>query len=503
MLTKEAPPRAVRASPPAAAPAGISRAALLALAGICGAASLLFGLYWTPIGPDDPWITYRYAENLAAGHGFVYNLGERVYGTSTPLYALLLATAALVGLPVPETSWAIGFVCLIASIVLLFLLVRRLHSELAGIAAAGLLASAYQFHRVFTFGMETPLYVVLIVGAFLAYANGRELLAAALAAACLLMRLDGAAVGAALLLAHLVTRREIPWRAGLLYLAIVAPWFVFSVAYFGSPLPNTMVAKRLHTLHTRLYWMPRWLLLEPRAWLSLVGVAVLLARPSLRGRSAAFALWAAMYVGAYSMVAMHRYDWYLTPLLPALAAFAGVGVVAVARRLVAAEPRRLAVSLAIAAVLIAPDGGRALKRLMGDEGVLGLERLRYEAAIWMRDNLPPGAPIATGGIGLVGYHTGRHLYDAMGLVTPGSMRIVGTVADPRLVPFPRFLPAVIEDYRPEYVFDGFRLAPDEDTPDFMRGQYEPVREWSRDPQSFRFILYRRITPRPGEQAQGR
>ena len=40
---------------------------------------------------DDALIIFRYAENLAAGNGFVYNPGEHVLGTTTPLYTLLLA----------------------------------------------------------------------------------------------------------------------------------------------------------------------------------------------------------------------------------------------------------------------------------------------------------------------------------------------------------------------------------------------------------------------------
>ncbi|MGH7464311.1 MAG: hypothetical protein ACREK1_03990, partial [Longimicrobiales bacterium] len=397
----------------------ISRAAIIVLAGLCGAASILFALYFNGIGPDDPWITYRYAENIAAGRGFVFNPGEQVYGTSTPLYALLLAGARLIGLPVPQTSWVLGFISMNACIVMLFLLVRRLHSEFAGLAAAGLLASAYFFHGVATFGMEAPVYTALIIGAFLAYAKGREILAAALAAACLLMRLDGAAVGAALALGHMLTRRQIPWKAGLVYVAIVAPWFVFSVAYFGSALPNTMIAKRMHTDYTRLYWMPRWLLTEPRFWLALAGVAAVLAVPALRRKSAVFAIWAVAYAVAYSLVAMHRYDWYLMPLVPALAGFAGIGVVVIGQRLARTATLRRAIPVLLALVLTAPDAGRLVWRLRGHEGFLGIERVRYEAAVWMRDNLPQDAPIATGGIGLVGYHTGRHIFDAMGLVTPG------------------------------------------------------------------------------------
>ena len=35
---------------------------------------------------DDPFITYRYARNLLNGFGFVYNPGERILSTTTPLF---------------------------------------------------------------------------------------------------------------------------------------------------------------------------------------------------------------------------------------------------------------------------------------------------------------------------------------------------------------------------------------------------------------------------------
>ena len=35
---------------------------------------------------DNSFITFRYARNLLSGEGFVYNPGQRVMGTTTPLY---------------------------------------------------------------------------------------------------------------------------------------------------------------------------------------------------------------------------------------------------------------------------------------------------------------------------------------------------------------------------------------------------------------------------------
>src|SRR5215210_5968342 len=48
-------------------------------------------LHQPPNTVDDAYITFRYARNLATGVGFVYNAGERVLGTTTPAYAMLLA----------------------------------------------------------------------------------------------------------------------------------------------------------------------------------------------------------------------------------------------------------------------------------------------------------------------------------------------------------------------------------------------------------------------------
>ena len=40
---------------------------------------------------DDAYASLRYASNLAHGQGFVFNPGERVLGTTSPLHTLLLA----------------------------------------------------------------------------------------------------------------------------------------------------------------------------------------------------------------------------------------------------------------------------------------------------------------------------------------------------------------------------------------------------------------------------
>jgi hypothetical protein len=71
---------------------------------------------------DDAYITLRYAENFARGQGLVFNPGERVFGCTEPLLALVLGAARWVsGLPLPILATAfhaLGLLAL-ASLVLL------------------------------------------------------------------------------------------------------------------------------------------------------------------------------------------------------------------------------------------------------------------------------------------------------------------------------------------------------------------------------------------------
>src|SRR5262249_11085909 len=53
---------------------------------------------------DDVFIVYRYARNLAAGHGFVFNVGERVEGVTCFLWTLLLAFVYALRLPLPVAA---------------------------------------------------------------------------------------------------------------------------------------------------------------------------------------------------------------------------------------------------------------------------------------------------------------------------------------------------------------------------------------------------------------
>src|SRR5215468_3827839 len=77
-----------------------SRLLALALLGTLGLLLWHAAVYW--FLTDDGYISFRYARNLAHGHGLVFNPGhERVEGYTNLLWVLILAAGNLLGAP-PE-----------------------------------------------------------------------------------------------------------------------------------------------------------------------------------------------------------------------------------------------------------------------------------------------------------------------------------------------------------------------------------------------------------------
>jgi hypothetical protein len=191
-------------------------------------------------GYDDPYITYRYALNLAQGQGFVYNLGERTLSTTTVLMVFLLAGLYHFSLSLPQWANLVGAASLAAGALAMFDLARTLKAPVAGWAALALYPTFPLL--VITIGSETPLMLALLLWAFAALARRRYGWMTALSALAALARLD-ALVGAAFLYALLLWRspRRSLQQAARLALLLV-PWFVFAWGYFGSPIPLTLAA---------------------------------------------------------------------------------------------------------------------------------------------------------------------------------------------------------------------------------------------------------------------
>ncbi|MCB0058532.1 MAG: hypothetical protein KDE45_15955 [Caldilineaceae bacterium] len=386
----------------------------------------LLMFWWTNPGflVDDATITYRYALNIAQGNGFVYNLGEHIQGTTTPLFTLILAVFALLGMEPIQAGPAIGLVSGVLAVVVTFLLGRSLAGWLAGLGGAVLLASSAHFAANVSSGMETPLYVLLILTAFLLLYGQHFALAAFVSGLCILMRLDGLAVPAAVLIGVWMRTRRIPWKEAAIVLLTALPWFVFAQLYFGSLLPLSLVAKQSHIKLADPFWMIRFLINTPFEMLLapiLIFYGTLLSRrKQVAIHTVPLVLWLSLYVLAYSFVNIDAYDWYNVPPIPVLYILFGVAVAEITARFdFPVKRNQILAGLAVIAFVMVFQIKYNLALVPAfKRQAVAVEGTRVEVGEWLYENTPADATIASDGIGHIGYYSDRYVIDLLGLVTP-------------------------------------------------------------------------------------
>ncbi len=429
---------------------------LALLAGLALAARLIPGLRTI----DDAFITFRYARNLLAGQGFVYNPGEHIMGTTTPFYTLLMAAggALLGGVKADFAGLALGVNALADALTCLILwqVGRKLGMERVGIAAAVIWAVA-PFSVTFAIGgLETSVYVLLMSAVFYFYLIERLELAALAGALALLTRVDALILAVPLgvdwLVRTLRNRKPFPWRAVLAFLVPAALWYGFAWLYFGSPFPHSVSAKlvayRLEPYSALIRLLQHYAtpFLEYNLYGAVgTGVGLILypflsalgARRAAKSdaRSLVWAVYPWIYLLVFALPNPLIFRWYLTPPLPAYFFFilAGLdhllGAIFGLQKHPAARVRKL-VSAVLLFVLplittlsewrIHPDHGP--DRPAPDMAYIQLELLYRQAAGVVRPLLGPGAVLAAGDVGVLGFETSARILDTVGLNSPESLR---------------------------------------------------------------------------------
>lgn len=372
---------------------------------------------WNLPDYDDAAITYRYAENIASGHGFVYNLGERVLGTTTPLFTLLLALGIKLGIRVHFLSASISLLSLAAAV---FLLYRK--SKLPRQYFIFFLLNA-QIMIGATCGMECGLYFSAILITIILW-QGKHCFWAGLAGGLtLLIRPDGILVMAALLSASFwADGKQVTWKPFSLLLlgfSIVAvPWLVFSWRYFGGILPMSFYAKVQGGLNPGILWslVYKSLYLVPFFILGFYSV-VKKAKQDCYEIRFYLAVWFVLYALAFILMNLtERMVWYVFPLEMTYVLFSLDGVQMTVQAMGRRKVRTawLLVPLIAVALMFYGYGLYSYHRWLS-----GKEQAKVEAGVWLSQNTPPNAVVACrSSLGQAGYYSRRRMVDNAGLINP-------------------------------------------------------------------------------------
>lgn len=449
---------------------------------LVSALALAARLLPSPRTIDDAYITFRYARNLLAGHGLVFNPGEAVLGTTTPLYSILMAAIGAIfggaGAPFPEIAWITNAMLDAAGCFLLILIGRKLGSELAGLSAGVIWALAPMSVTFAIGGMETSLFITLLLATFYLALDERFPLAALGGAMVLLTRPDGLLFIGPLVIERLRQRwpdfreRRLTRESALeiaLFLMPLLLWGLAAWLYYGSPIPNSLTAKIsayrlspeaglvrllqhygtpfLGHLTFGPYWIAVGLFLFPILFF-------LGAMRALRRRADAWPIllspW--LYMLVYAVANPLLFRWYLAPPLP----FYFLGIFLGADR-ISKDLRSNLPSYAVAAAAIfltfvgwtlAPDHGP--NRPAPEMAYIKLELMYEEVGRELRDDIGSEEVLAAADVGALGYYSEAKILDTLGIVSPQSTGFYPTDPDYYVINY-AIPPELIVQLAPDYL----------------------------------------------------
>ena len=115
---------------------------------------------------DDAYILFRYAGNLVAGNGLVFNPGEWVEGFTCPLWVVILAGIEALKFNTPAIAGFLGWLFAVATLWVVFTMGVRMRDEVDSwwqpLIAPLLLATNPAFVSFATSGLETALFAFLL-----------------------------------------------------------------------------------------------------------------------------------------------------------------------------------------------------------------------------------------------------------------------------------------------------------------------------------------------------
>jgi hypothetical protein len=452
-------------------------------AALAVAATLMLGIACNGL-VDDAYIQFRYAANLAAGHGPVFNPGERVEGASGGLWIAAIALAdRATGADAARSGRVLSILAAVLSTVAAWGFGRATGGVRGGAVAALLWAALPTPALYAATGLETTAFAAALWGLGAAVASGSAFLAGMTGVLGAGLRPEGVVLALAAVLFWRGLSRA--GRTGVSSaLAASAALACARYLYYGLPVPRSALVKGVTAAsgagaglaylgQAAFEWWPLLLILP---WTVKQAARLL---PVLVPAT----VWTVLVAGRGG-------DWmpggrYLLPVAVILIGAAAVGATDASGTI-----RRLTFGVTFASVgwgllLLAPleppsplPAGRAW-RAMAEHRV----QSRWWEAIgaWLKRSVPPSTLLAAGPVGALPYASGLRTFDMYGLCSKvtrtregetghrlwGLREAVDAGAD---VIYPGQAIPQVEDWKA--VMDGALLHLS-DVPDFPR-RYHPI-----------------------------
>jgi hypothetical protein len=367
---------------------------------------------------DDAYITYRYAQNLVAGDGLIYNLHERVLGTTAPLFAVIGTIPLVLSVSVPKFFVGFNILCDLGSLYLVYRFIYDRDKFLL-ILFTILFSLDPGTNRIAVGGMEANLFLFCSLLGMVLYFNNRKLIAFLLLSIIYFLRPEAIILFLILISFEWYSTGKFPWKYLLCCLLLMAPVLYLMYIYYGHFIPQSVIAKSLESPRplsdlVRIIIFPHGFnyILFPLALYGMV--------ESVR-RNKFFMiifLWAACYVAAYFIQGPWILNWYIYSIVVAQLIFAAVALKKICSlfHLDLSKYRLFTIS-PLFIVLVWIFVGYWLGKSTVEVNIFDqlkkdfIQRQDTQKKIFFADD-----------IGALGFYSGGYIYDNLMLVTPQASR---------------------------------------------------------------------------------
>ena len=373
---------------------------------------------------DDAYITFRYAENIANGLGFVYNSGEHLLGTTTPLFTLMLAGLNVIGIPVTTSALLISLIASGFTAVIVYLFANEIGFNKFSYIPIIVYIFFPRLLPIDTAGMETALFTLMVTSAFYLHYRKVPVQAIGITALSVLVRPEGLLVLAILFLYGLFYHRKTILKSIVISLAILLPWVVFATLYFGSPVPHSMTAKMALYQHV---WSspPLDNLIFIMGWHNLFGVILsILAAIGCwylikKHRFGYLELvWIILTIIALTFSSTLIFRWYIAPIYPIYILFASATLLFLLDKFrsldLSTKLRRFIIGACLVVALITANYPN-VKNYQNESSILN--SIHSDIVTYLVKYADDNDVVCTEDIGYIGYYSNHRILDRAGLVS--------------------------------------------------------------------------------------
>jgi arabinofuranosyltransferase len=410
---------------------------------------------------DDSWIHVQYARTIFEGRPWQYAWGIPSTGSSGPLWSVILSPIFIFGYDHDTVVTSVLIIAAVLYIIDVFLVgeIVRQHTHRWQYVIVGqvIFVLVPRNGGLMLSGMETPLGMMLILLALLllprpemrydpvlgivaglAYLCRPEFVL--IAALCLPIR------SIAVLYRDRLKKERILTVFAMFALAalVVLPWVLQCYSTTGLPLADSYYSKMRWGVTQEaidlwdFFWFQVWFLSEPYLVLGFLGAFALLV---IKRRPYELILGTALYalyrltMPSMSLLFAAR---YLVPLFDILSVAFTCGIAVIIERFIRAESlkkpkeiefRTLMVVFILLLLFFPSIISNDWYTNVHANQTKNIEEMQVNLSIWIRENVPDDAVIATYDVGAIGFFARGRVLDQYGLVTPPLLHNYTTLSE--------------------------------------------------------------------------